>query len=91
MAMIPGRLNIDEQCAGPALREVVEKLDNANGEVVLDFSRVGRIDSTVLRALEEVVSAADLKGVKVVLGGVNVSVYKVLKLTKLASRFTFTS
>jgi anti-anti-sigma factor len=91
MAMIPGRLNIDEQRAIPVLQETMEKLDNTDGEVVLDFSSVGRIDSAVLRALDEFVSAADVKGVKVVLCGVNVSVYKVLKLTKLASRLTFTS
>ena len=91
MAMIPGRLNIDEQRAMPVLQEIMEKLDNTDGEVVLDFSSVGRIDSAVLRALDEFVSVADVKDVKVVLCGVNVGVYKVLKLTKLASRLTFTS
>jgi anti-anti-sigma factor len=91
MAMISGRLNIDEQRAVPVLQEIVEKLESTDGEVVLDFSSVGRIDSTVLRALEDFVGAADVKGVKVVLAGVNVSVYKVLKLTTLASRFTFRS
>jgi len=89
--MIPGRLNIDEQRAMPVLQEIMEKLDNTDGEVVLDFSSVGRIDSAVLRALDEFVSVADVKDVKVVLCGVNVGVYKVLKLTKLASRLTFTS
>jgi hypothetical protein len=34
---------------------------------------------------------ADGKSVKVVLGGVNVSVYKTLKLMKLAPRFSFLS
>ena len=34
---------------------------------------------------------ADDKGVKVVLRGVNVGVYKVLKLVKLTSRFSFVS
>lgn len=91
MTMIPGLLNIDERRAVPALQEAVEKLDNTDGEVFLDFSSVGRIDSAVLRTLTELVGAAEAKGVKVVLRGVNVSVYKVLKLTKLASRFTFTS
>jgi anti-anti-sigma factor len=91
MAMIPGRLNMDEQGSMLFLQEAMEKLDNTDGEVVLDFSSVGRIDSAVLRALEEFVSAAEGKGVKVVLCRVNVSVYKVLKLTKLAPRFTFTS
>ncbi len=88
---IPVWLNIDEQRVVRALQEAVEKLDNTDGEAILDFSSVSRIDSTVLRALEEFVAAADVKGVKVVLCGVNVGVYKVLKLTKLASRFSFTN
>lgn len=91
MRMIPGLLNTDERRAVPALQEAVKRLDNTDGEVFLDFSSVGRIDSTVLRMLTELVGAAEVKGVKVVLCGANVSVYKVLKLTKLASRFTFTS
>ena len=57
--------------------------------MVLDFSSVGRIDATGLRAMEEFAGIASDKGVKVALRGVNVSVYKVLKLVKLASRFSF--
>lgn len=91
MAIIPGWLNIDEQHVVPALHEAVEKLDNTDGEAILDFSSVTRIDATALRALEEFVGAADVKGVKVVLCGVNVNVYKVLKLTRMASRFAFTN
>ena len=39
--------------------------------------------------MEEFAGIADEKGVKVALRGVNVHVYKVLKLVKLASRFSF--
>ncbi|HXX15442.1 MAG TPA: STAS domain-containing protein [Candidatus Eremiobacteraceae bacterium] len=91
MAMISGSLNIDAQRVVPALREAAEKLGETDGEAVLDFSSVARIDCTVLQALEEFAAAADVKGVKVVLCGVNVGVYKVLKLTKLASRLFFTN
>lgn len=55
----------------------------------MDFSSVGRIDSSAIRALEGFADAADDKGVKVVLCGVNVDVYKVLKLVKLGSRLSF--
>ena len=48
-----------------------------------------RIDSSALRALEEFARIADEKAVKVVLRGVNVDVYKVLKLVKLTRRFSF--
>jgi len=39
--------------------------------------------------MEELACIADDKGVKVELRGVNVAVYRVLKLVKLASRFSF--
>jgi len=91
MAMIPLWLNIDEKRVVPALQEAREKLDSTDGEAVLDFSCVCRIDSSGLRAMEEFVGVAKDKGVKVVLCGVSVGVYKVLKLAKLASRFSFAS
>jgi anti-anti-sigma regulatory factor len=67
------------------------KTGPAEGEVVLDFSSVRRIDPRALGAMEEFAGVADDKGVKVVLRGVNVGVYKVLKLVKLGSRFSFVS
>ena len=88
MAMIPVLLNIGEKCVVPALQEAAAKLDTTQGEAVLDFSSVRRIDSCALRAMEEFIGVADDKGVKVVLSGVGVGVYKVLKLAKLTSRFT---
>jgi anti-anti-sigma regulatory factor len=90
MAMIPGWLSIDERCVGPVLQDAVEKLDGT-GKAVVNFSAVWRLDPTALRAMEEFVGVADEKGVKVELLGVSVGVYKVLKLTKLASRFSFSS
>ena len=48
-----------------------------------------RIDPSALRAMEDFAGIADDKGVKVVLRGVNVDIYKVLKLVKLTSRFSF--
>jgi anti-anti-sigma regulatory factor len=64
-------------------------LDSNQGEVVLDFCSVRRIDPGALRAMEELAGAAESKSVKLVLCGVNVDVYKVLKLTKLTPRFSF--
>lgn len=90
MAMIPLLLNIDEKSLVPALQNAGQKLDAADGEAVLDFSSVSRIDASALRAMEEFLGKADEKGVKVVLCGVSVGVYKVLKLAKLASRFSVT-
>ena len=39
--------------------------------------------------METLADSADEKAVKVVLRGVNIDIYKVLKLAKLASRFSF--
>ena len=89
MAMIAVFLNIDEQRVALALKEAGEKLDSAEGEAFLDFSSVRRIDSSALRAMEEFSRIADEKAIKVVLRGVNVDVYKVLKLVKLTQRFSF--
>ena len=45
----------------PALREAGEKLDGAEGEAILDFSSVHRIDSSALLAMEEFARIADEK------------------------------
>ncbi len=89
MAMIAVWLKIDEERVVQALQEAGEKLDSVEGEVALDFSSVRRLDPSAIRALEEFAGTADDKGVKVVLRGVNVGVYKVLKLVNLGSRFSF--
>lgn len=89
MAMIAVWLKVDEERVVQALKEAGEKMDSAGGEVLLDFSSVRRIVPNALRLMDEFVGIADNKGVKVVLRGVNVDVYRVFKLVKLASRFSF--
>jgi anti-anti-sigma regulatory factor len=89
MAMIAEWLKVDGEHVLQVLQEAGEKLDGADGEVVLDFSSVLRIDPSVLGAMEKLAGKADGKSVKVVLRGVNVDIYKVLKLAKLAPRFSF--
>ena len=91
MEAIPVWLSVDDKRLVPDLQEARDKLDTSQGETVLDFSSVRRIDASALRAMEDLSGEADRKGVKVVLCGVSVAVYKVLKLAKLASRFSFTS
>jgi anti-anti-sigma regulatory factor len=89
MAINAVLLTIDDKRVVSALQEAGEKLDSAQGETVLDFSSVRRIDSSGLRALEEFARVADKKAVKVALRGINIDVYKVLKLMKLTRRFSF--
>jgi anti-anti-sigma regulatory factor len=89
LARIAVRFKVDGERVVHALQEAGERLDGADGEVVLDFSCVRRIDPSALREMEKLADIADDKAVKVVLRGVNIDIYKVLKLVKLAPRFSF--
>ena len=89
MAIVAVWQEIDEERMVLALQEAGEKLDSAEGDVVLDFSSLRRVDASAMRAIEEFANTADDKAVRVALRGVNVDVYKVLKLVKLTSRFSF--
>ena len=89
MPMIAVFLNIDEQNLVVALEQAGTKLNGTEGEAVIDLCSVRRIGPGGLRAMEEFGRIADAKAVKVVLRGVNVDVYKVLKLAKLTGHFSF--
>lgn len=80
---------IDKKSVPSILQEIEKSLDRTQGEVVIDFSSVARLDGSALRSLAEFSSKADAASVKVILRGVNVDVYKVLVLMKLTSRFRF--
>lgn len=82
-------IKIDEKIAPTVLRAAEEKLLAGDSEVTLDFSSVSRVDAPTLRELAELAHIADAKAVKVNLRGVNVDVYKVLKLVKLTQKFSF--
>jgi anti-anti-sigma regulatory factor len=89
MTMNAEWLEIDGERVVQGLQAAREALDSAQSDVVLDFSSVRRIDPNALRTMEKLAGLADGKAVKVVLRGVNVDIYKVLKLVKLTSRFSF--
>lgn len=89
MATIVEFQKIDEHRLMASLEGAAQELDGTVQELALDFSAVRRIDSRGLRALEELARKAEQKKIKVVLRGVNVDLYKTLKLIKLASRFSF--
>ena len=89
MTTIPVWHEIDGERVADSLLETREKMNGDAGNVSLDFSSVGRIDPSALKALEELASWADEKSVKIALRAVNVDVYRVLKLMKLVSRFSF--
>jgi ABC-type transporter Mla MlaB component len=81
-------VRIDSERVAEILREAQSTL-NGSAEAVLDFSSVSRVQPKDLAAMEELLEVAEGRGVKIELLGVNVGIYKVLKLAKIASRFTF--
>ena len=87
--MIAVLIKVDGNSVMDALREVSEKLAGGGGEVVLDFSSVSRVEAGDVHAMEQLAALGSNNGVRVALRGVNVDIYKVLKLTKLAPRFSF--
>jgi anti-anti-sigma regulatory factor len=80
---------LDEKQLVTVLRELVEKLDRAGSELILDFSAVHWIDSKAVLAIDELAQKADEKSLRIVLRNVNVDVYKVLKLVRLTPRLSF--
>lgn len=78
-------IKIDGARVTAGCEDALAKLDGSAGELVLDLSEVRRLDPAGLRALEQLAG----KAVKVSLAGVHVDVYKVLKLVRLAPRFTY--
>jgi anti-anti-sigma regulatory factor len=84
-------LKVDGDRVAECIHEAHMQLDTARDQTTLDFSSVLRITPQDLRAMEELADRADNQSVKVVLCEVNVDIYKVLKLVKLAPRFSFTS
>jgi len=80
---------LDDLPTVPGLHEALERLDSVDGEMVLDFTAVERVSPAALRAMEQLAAKAQEKSVRLVLRGVHVHVYKVLKLVRLAPRFSF--
>lgn len=89
MATSAALWKIEEDRVVPALNDAAANLEKAQGETVLDFSSIRRIDAAAVRALTALAQAGDEKAIKVTILGASVDVYKVLKLVKLARRFSF--
>ncbi len=89
MTTVAEYYKIDGEGVAKSLNETREKLTSDQGEVVLDFSAVLRIDTQGLKAVEDLAIVAEQKSVRVTLRAVNVNVYKALKLSRLTSRFSF--
>lgn len=91
MATVAMLLKIEEDRVAETLTQAQEKLASADGELVLDFANVRRLDPSAIRALETLAERGDAQGIPIALRGLNVEVYKVLKLVRLASRLSFSN
>lgn len=83
-------VKLEAHNAGPALEAECQRLDGGPGEAIIDLSALGRIDAGAVAGLEAFVRTAESKSVQVIFTGVNVDVYRVLKLVKLAAKVSFT-
>ena len=82
-------LSIDEQNLTSSLEKAGTSLDSEHQQLDLDFSSVPRLDCKGLRALQAFSHRAHEKRIAVALHGVNVDIYKTLKLARLAKSFSF--
>jgi anti-anti-sigma regulatory factor len=89
MTTIAEWYKVDGAHIAQSLNEVREKLGSTEGEAVVDFSSVERLDTAGLQELDKLAGAAEEKSAKVTLRGVNVGIYKVLKLARLTARFSY--
>jgi anti-anti-sigma regulatory factor len=80
---------VDGERVTEGLQAVAKNLEGAGPEALLDFFFVQGIDQSGLCALEDLANAAEQKKVKIVLRGINVEIYKVMKLARLTERFAF--
>jgi anti-anti-sigma regulatory factor len=71
------------------LRGALNRLENAGGELILDFSAVRHLDAEGLKLMEELAACAGENHVVISLEAVSVDVYRVLKLAQVAPRFHF--
>jgi anti-anti-sigma regulatory factor len=82
-------LKVNEERVTQDLLDACGSLEMANNQFGLDFSSVRRVEPGCLAAMEALAVKADEKSVEIMLCGVNVDVYKVLKLARLTPRFFF--
>ena len=80
---------VDERHTMQDLQAAADSVDRADSELVIDCSELARLDPRAVTTLEALADKAHERQVKVVLHGVNVDVYKVLRLVKLTTRFSF--
>ena len=91
MAISIVSIKVNGEALVAALQQAGEKLEGMEGDMILDFSSVRRVDPAALSAISDFVDSAEERSVNIVLRSVNVDVYRVLKLARLTQRFSLVS
>jgi anti-anti-sigma regulatory factor len=89
MATTAETLRIDSAGAAGLLQRASEQVKNGANEVIVEFGSVRRIDPRILLLLEQLAAEGAKRKVNISLRGVNIDVYKVIKLSHLAAHFAF--
>jgi anti-anti-sigma regulatory factor len=89
MATVAEWIKISNEHLARDLQTAREKLEIANGELVLDWASVSRMGADSLAAIATLADTADEKSVRLIFRGVNIDIYRVLKLSNLSGRITF--
>ncbi len=89
MAVVAEVFKIDHEHVLKSLQECEDKVRDPQGELLLDFTTVEKLDTSSLRELEKLAGIMERQKAKLVLRGVNVSLYKVLKLARLTDHLRF--
>ena len=82
-------LEMDKTQLGTVLERAIGMLGGSDSELTLDFTSVDRVGPDDLKLLEKVGTVAAGKSARVVLRGINVRIYKALKIANLTERFGF--
>lgn len=82
-------IKADDATFAQKVTQLCAELADTNGEVVIDLSSVRRIGTDELKAVEQLAKKARENDKKLTLRGVNVGVYKVLKVAKVTTHFCF--
>ena len=88
MGTVAMLVNLEDGTLAAALEEVSGRLENGGRHLVLDFSSVERLSTAEVHAIDEFTRTADEKGVKVIIRGLDVELYRALKLAKLPVRLS---
>lgn len=89
MAVVTEWLKIDGEHPLEGLESAITKLSSGASELVLDFSSVRKLDAAALERLNDIAATASEKNVQIVLRGVTIDVYRVLKTAQIAAEFVF--